>query len=90
MRKMPTYLSEFMSNGKHGGGGELLSLDALEMDAVRVHGYTKRMCWALAARADVQAAYVEAERALARLRPLLARLQMAAGVAPVKKGGTHG
>lgn len=70
-------------------GRELLSIGALAMDADRVHGCTERMCRALAARSDVQAAYVEAERALARLRPLLARLQMAAGVAPVKKGGAH-
>ena len=68
-------------------GCELLSIGALAMDADRVNGCTARMCRALAARSDVQAAYVEAERALARLRPLLVRLQMVAGVAPVKKGG---
>lgn len=65
-------------------GRELLCIGALAMDADRVHGCTDRMCRALAKRADVLAALVEAERALARLRPLLARLQMAAGV----KGGS--
>ena len=83
MRKI--YRSDFMQKIKQQDDGSvLLSISALAMDADRVHGCTDRMCRALAKRADVQAALVEAERALARLLPLLARLQMAAGV----KGGS--
>lgn len=73
-----------MNKKGHDAGSELLSIAALAMDADRVHGCTDRMCRALAKRADVQAALVEAEGALARLRPLLARLQMAAGVSKVE------
>ena len=69
-----------MKTVEQDAGNELLSISALAIDADKVHGCTERMCRALARRADVQAALVEAERAFARLRPLLARLQMAAGV----------
>lgn len=64
---------------------ELLSMSSLVMDADRVYGCVDRMCRALAKRADAQAALVEAEGAFARLRPLLARLQMVCGVRNTKR-----